>query len=95
MASVKMESGKERSNLKNEISLLTAGEVARLLHVHINTVRRWSNLGVLPSFRAGSRRDRQFWKKDILTFLKWTGDEKIDSESHEQTTHNLPDSSRC
>ncbi len=51
-------------------SLLTAGEAASLLHVHINTVRRWSNLGVLPSFRIGPRGDRRFRKKDILTFLK-------------------------
>jgi excisionase family DNA binding protein len=51
-------------------SLLTTGEAASLLHVHINTVRRWSNLGVLPSFRIGPRGDRRFRKKDILTFLK-------------------------
>jgi excisionase family DNA binding protein len=52
-------------------SLLTTSEVASLLHVHINTVRRWSNLRVLPSFRIGLRGDRRFLKKDILTFLKW------------------------
>ena len=51
-------------------SLLTAGDVANLLRVHINTVRRWSNLGILPSFRVGPRSDRRFRKEDILTFLK-------------------------
>ena len=50
--------------------LLTPCEVANLLNIHINTVRRWSNLGVLPSFRAGPRGDRKFWKKDIITFLE-------------------------
>ena len=51
-------------------SLLTTREVANLLNIHINTVRRWTNLGVLPSFRVGPRGDRRFWKKDIFTFLK-------------------------
>ena len=50
-------------------SLLTAGEAANLLHVHINTVRKWSNLGILPSFRIGPRSDRRFRKKDLMTFL--------------------------
>jgi excisionase family DNA binding protein len=44
-------------------TLLTTSEVASLLHTHINTVRRWSNLGILPSFRIGPRSDRRFRKK--------------------------------
>lgn len=83
-----MGQGKEEPVTKNEISLLTAGEVARLLNVHINTVRNWSNLGVLQSIRIGPRNDRQFREKDILTFLERTGNGKIDSESNEQATHN-------
>ena len=51
-------------------SLLTTSETASLLHAHINTVRRWSNLGILPGFRIGPRGDRRFRKKDILTFLE-------------------------
>ncbi len=50
-------------------SLLTVGEVASLLQVHSNTVRKWSNLGILSSFRIGPRRDRRFRKEDIATFL--------------------------
>ena len=49
---------------------LTPCEVANLLNIHINTVRRWSNLGVLPSLRIGPRGDRRFQKEDILTFLE-------------------------
>jgi len=49
--------------------LLTVGEVASLLQVHSNTVRKWSNLGILPSFRIGPRHDRRFRKEDIATFL--------------------------
>ena len=50
-------------------SLLRASEAASLLSVHINTVRNWSNLGILPSFRIGPRGDRRFRKRDLMTFL--------------------------
>ncbi len=50
-------------------ALLTTSEVARMLHVHINTARRWSNSGILRSCRIGPRRDRRFRRDDILTLL--------------------------
>ena len=50
-------------------SLLTVGRVASLLQVHSNTVRKWSNLVILSSFRIGPRRDRRFRKEEIATFL--------------------------
>ena len=50
--------------------MLTTSEVAAILNVHINTVRRWSNQGVIKAYRIGSRGDRRFKKEDILTFLK-------------------------
>ncbi len=50
-------------------SMLTIGEVAHLLNVHINTVRRWSNQGTLKSYRIGSRGDRRFLQEDIDSFL--------------------------
>ena len=50
-------------------TLLRASEAASLLSVHINTVRNWSNLGILPSFRIGPRGDRRFRKRDLMTFL--------------------------
>ncbi|MBN1862369.1 MAG: helix-turn-helix domain-containing protein [Dehalococcoidales bacterium] len=49
--------------------MLTTSEVARLLNVHINTVRRWSNQGVLKTYRIGSRGDRRFLREDITEFL--------------------------
>jgi excisionase family DNA binding protein len=55
---------------KNHIDpMLTASEVARLLNVHMNTVRRWSNQGVLKAYRIGSRGDRRFRQEDIAYFL--------------------------
>ncbi len=49
--------------------MLTISEVAQLLNVHINTVRRWSNQGILKSYRIGSRGDRRFRQDDIDGFL--------------------------
>jgi excisionase family DNA binding protein len=49
--------------------MLTTSEVARLLSVHINTVRRWSNQGILKAYRIGSRGDRRFRKEDIDDFF--------------------------
>jgi excisionase family DNA binding protein len=50
-------------------SMLTTSDVARLLNIHINTVRRWSNQGRLKSYRIGSRGDRRFQREDITSFL--------------------------
>jgi excisionase family DNA binding protein len=49
--------------------MLTTSEVAKILNVHINTVRRWSNQGSLPSFRIGSRGDRRFRRDDVEALL--------------------------
>ena len=54
---------------KNIDPMLTASEVARLLNVHMNTVKRWSNQGVLKAYRIGSRGDRRFRQEDIAYFL--------------------------
>jgi excisionase family DNA binding protein len=45
--------------------MLTIAETANLLNVHINTVRRWSDQGVLKSCRIGTRGDRRFRREDI------------------------------
>ena len=54
----------------NTNGLLTASETASMLKVHINTVRNWSNIGVLKCFRVGPRGDRRFLKKDVEKFLR-------------------------
>jgi hypothetical protein len=50
-------------------SLLTANEVADLLQVHLSTVRRWSNLGILESCHRGPRGEKLFQKKDIINSM--------------------------
>jgi len=59
-----------RSNGSN--GLLTARQAARLLNVHVNTVRRWSDRGLLKAYRIGPRGDRRFSKEDIQVFLDGT-----------------------
>lgn len=57
------------ANHKEIDPMLTTSDVARLLNVHINTVRRWSNQGKLKAYRIGSRGDRRFQQEDIARFL--------------------------
>ena len=49
--------------------MLTTSEVAAILNVHINTIRRWSNQGSLKAYQLGPRGDRRFRKEDIDEFL--------------------------
>jgi len=44
---------------------LKTGEVARLVNVHVSTVRRWANAGVIKSYRVGPRSDRRFSREDV------------------------------
>ena len=49
--------------------MLTTSEVAVILNVHINTVRRWSNQGTLKSYQLGPSGDRRYRREDIDAFL--------------------------
>ena len=49
--------------------VVTVGEASELLHVHPNTLRKWSDMGVIPSYRIGQRRDRRFVLEDVLEYL--------------------------
>jgi excisionase family DNA binding protein len=60
--------------------LLTARQVARLLNVHVNTVRRWNDRGILKAYRIGPRGDRRFNKADIDIFLAGNGQTDNETE---------------
>ena len=49
--------------------MLTVREVARLLHVHPNTLRRWSNAGRIKAYHINQRGDRRFKREEIAKFL--------------------------
>jgi len=50
--------------------MLTTSEAGQLIGVHVNTVRRWSEKGLLRPYRICSRGDRRFRREDIDRFLK-------------------------
>jgi excisionase family DNA binding protein len=54
----------------NSVSpMLTVREVASLLCIHANTVRRWSDEGKLKAFRITRRGDRRFKREEISRLL--------------------------
>jgi excisionase family DNA binding protein len=50
-------------------NMLTVREVSQILHVHSNTLRRWSDLGLIKAYRIGPRGDRRFKQEDITIML--------------------------
>ena len=53
--------------------ILKVSEVARRLKAHPHSVRRWSDAGVLPSYRIGHRGDRRFRSEDVIAFMRLRG----------------------
>lgn len=62
-------SGNGEKNKETATRMFTASEVAHMLHVHPNTIRLWSKIGVIKSYRIGKRRDYRFHPTDIEKFL--------------------------
>src|SRR4030043_374242 len=54
---------------KQSSSMLTVRGVSDILHVHTNTLRRWSDMGILKAYRIGPRGDRRFKQEDIDLLL--------------------------
>ena len=52
------------------VAMLTLAEVAKLLNVDSNSVRRWTKLGLLKCYRVGVRGDRRFTVDEIDKFLE-------------------------
>lgn len=53
-------STRNKLDMDNPNALLRTAEAARLLNVHVNTIRRWSDKEVLTTLRIGPRGDRRF-----------------------------------
>jgi excisionase family DNA binding protein len=67
---IEEEMGKDMGNGDRMSNMLTVREVAELLHVHPNTLRRWSNKGRIRAYRITPRGDRRFKREEIVRFLK-------------------------
>ena len=67
-------------NTKSPQRMLTVSEVAYLLHVHPNTVRFWSDSGLLTTYRLGRRHDRRFRLEDIERFLRVNRQDETQAE---------------
>ncbi len=61
--------------------LLTSGEVARILQLNVNTIRRWCDRGIIEHYRIGTRGDRRI----PLSFI-----DDIISQVHDRITELLP-----
>ena len=48
------------------LPLMTIGEAAAFLHVHLSTLRRWEKSGFLSSMRVGPRGHRRYSRSAIL-----------------------------
>ena len=53
----------------DKLCRLTAAEVAEMLHLHVNTVKRLGDRGELPFYRVCKRGDRRFRLDDVMKFL--------------------------
>ncbi len=60
---------KKRPDTENPEALLTTAQVAELLNVHVNTVRRWNTRGLIQTYRIGPRGDRRFRRADVINIL--------------------------
>ena len=49
--------------------LMPPREAARFLGVHPNTLRRWSDLGLLQSYRIGVAGHRRYRLRDLEAYL--------------------------
>ncbi len=61
--------GKDTRSEERMSNMLTLREVARVLHVHPNTLRRWSNDGKIRAYRITERGDRRFKREEVARFL--------------------------
>jgi len=65
----KREKAKTGTETIGRTGLLTMREVCQLLHVHGNTLRRWSDQGIIKAYRIGPRRNRRFKAEDLAAFV--------------------------
>jgi excisionase family DNA binding protein len=68
MAATRREKGANKNNASPS-PMLTTGEACQILHIHDNTLRRWSEKRLIMAYRIGPRGDRRFKREDIAALL--------------------------
>lgn len=68
MAATRREKGANKNNAPPS-PMLTTGEACQILHIHCNTLRRWSEKRLIVAYRFGPRADRRFKREDITALL--------------------------
>ena len=63
--------------------LLTTRQAAEILNVHENTIRRWSEKGIIKPFRIGPRADRRFTESEIIAL-----NDRIHQQSGDVRNHS-------
>lgn len=56
--------------MSSENGWLSLREAAAILDVHWNTLRRWTDQGVITYYRFGPRGDRKFKREDLDRYLE-------------------------
>ncbi|HUV52040.1 MAG TPA: helix-turn-helix domain-containing protein [Dehalococcoidia bacterium] len=49
--------------------MLTIGKACQILYVHCNTLRRWTERGLITAYRIGPRGDRRYRREDVDALL--------------------------
>jgi excisionase family DNA binding protein len=76
-------------NKDKSFRMLTVAEVARMLHIHTNTLRRWADQGLIKSYRITSRGDRRFKDLDVIDFLNKQNNGFNDNHQNDQGGSSL------
>ena len=58
------------TNNNRDSRMLTVRETSHLLHIHPNTLRRWSQYGIIRAYRIGPRGDRRFKPEDVAALFE-------------------------
>ena len=72
--------------------MLTVKDVAHLLHIHVNTARRWSDQGIIKSYRITRRGDRRFRREDIMRYLAEFNESSLEEDDYRErgTAYKFP-----
>jgi excisionase family DNA binding protein len=63
--------GRKRGEKNNATlgPMLTVGEASKILGIHSNTLRQWSDQGIITAYRIGPRGDRRFKRENVAALI--------------------------